>query len=43
MNISRTKPDAINLASGDRDVEEEFSLAKNHTTLNKSKKTSDCF
>ena len=34
----KKKADAINLASEARDVEEEFRLAKNHTSLNKSKK-----
>ena len=33
----KKKADAINLASEARDVKEEFSLAKNHTSLNKSK------
>jgi len=33
----KKKADAINLASEARDVEEEFRLAKNHTSLNKSK------
>ena len=36
----KKKADAINLTSEARDVEEEFCLAKNHTSLNKSK-TSD--
>ena len=39
----KKKADAINLAREARDVEEEFRLAKNHTSLDKSKKTSDCF
>ena len=34
----KKKADAINLAIEARDVEEEFRLAKNHTSLNKSKK-----
>ena len=42
MNISK-KADVINLAKGGWDVEEEFRLAKNHTSLNKLKKTPDCF
>ena len=34
----KKKADAINLASEARDLEEEFRLAKNHTSLKKSKK-----
>ena len=34
----KKKADAINLASEARDVEEEFRLANNHSSLNKSQK-----
>ena len=36
----KKKANAINLASEARDVEEEFRLAKNHSSLNKSQKLS---
>ena len=38
----KKKADAINLVSEARDVEEEFRLANNHSSLNKSQKTLNC-
>ena len=38
----KKKADAINLASEARDVEEEFQLANNHSSLKKSQKLFNC-